>query len=350
MRTRFQRLGILLSVLLPLPVFAQSAPWNSASLPLELPCNEAIPPMSFELSPQYRLENAFMLLGASALAEVMDRKAILQGIQHWGLADGKLIGRPKRGSFGFLAADPNFHLLSFRGTNSFGEAFANSFFLTTSFESIGFAGFGHRGMMHHFRQLLQESDALLKTRDPEQKKPLVLTGHSLGGAMALLHALHFAKAGWKVAGVYTSGQPHVGDAAFYEDVAQWLPDRYFRMETATDLTPRIPPTTATATVFGELLPDRISLLQGRLMELVGWMNYGVASGPALHIGSTFRLESAGDEAQEIQYWEKLRGSMGETHSLPSLVSALSKRMEEHPPRQYMCAFLKAWRTLDSGRL
>jgi hypothetical protein len=71
-------------------------------------------------------------------------------------------------------------------------------------------------------------------------KPLFITGHSLGGALAILTALELHMLGFQIAQVYTFGQPRVGNAAFkklYEDA---LGDRTFRLVFQEDVVPRVP--------------------------------------------------------------------------------------------------------------
>ncbi len=77
-------------------------------------------------------------------------------------------------------------------------------------------------------------------------RPLHLTGHSLGGALAILAALELSRLGFPIAGVYTFGQPRVGNRDFkalYEtpgpDGAH-LGDRTFLFVFQEDLVPRIP--------------------------------------------------------------------------------------------------------------
>jgi hypothetical protein len=328
---------ILLFLCCPSLLYADLSQWNTKALAEDFSCPAPLPAMQFEMTDEYRLHNAFLLLWASALAESRDRKLILSGLKRWGFQDPQLIGKPRHGAFGFFAARNELNLLAFRGTNSFREGLFNTFFLPSSFQALGFEGTGHSGMMHHFKQLLRESEAILRQHDPEQKKPIFVTGHSLGGAMALMHALHLAKNGWPVTAVYTSAQPHVGDAAFYDDVETWLPDRYFRMEQSEDPTPRVPPIAGTGEVFGELIP----ILSGPLAQLVGRMNYGASRAPYLHISSTLSLESRDPEILEMEYWRDLRGGLENPKSLPDLIQTLQRRMQEHPPQNYMCAFLKA---------
>lgn len=49
---------------------------------------------------------------------------------------------------------------------------------------------------------------------PGQSKPIFITGHSLGGALALLAAFRLKKEGYPVAGVYPHAAPLVGDIVF----------------------------------------------------------------------------------------------------------------------------------------
>ena len=70
--------------------------------------------------------------------------------------------------------------------------------------------------------------------------PVVVTGHSLGGALALLCALQLEKSGFVVAGVYTFGQPRVGNGQFARLYDLALKDRTFRFVHEEDIIPRSP--------------------------------------------------------------------------------------------------------------
>jgi hypothetical protein len=69
---------------------------------------------------------------------------------------------------------------------------------------------------------------------------LWVTRHSLGGALAKLFALWVVERGHPVAGVYTFGQPRVGDAAFAARYDSVLKPQTFRVVHADDMVPRLP--------------------------------------------------------------------------------------------------------------
>ncbi|HEY6880707.1 MAG TPA: lipase family protein [Polyangiales bacterium] len=89
--------------------------------------------------------------------------------------------------------------------------------------------------------------------DPTQQLPhkleaLYLTGHSLGGAMAVLAAARLSRPDYAhvvptklLRGVYTYGQPMVGDQAFAQYCEAAFGQRLFRHVFHNDLIPRYPP-------------------------------------------------------------------------------------------------------------
>jgi hypothetical protein len=74
-----------------------------------------------------------------------------------------------------------------------------------------------------------------------------ITGHSLGGALAILCALEFCRELLPVSGVYTFGQPRAGNAAFanlfdatFTPGGSRLKDITFRVVNQNDIVPRTP--------------------------------------------------------------------------------------------------------------
>lgn len=77
------------------------------------------------------------------------------------------------------------------------------------------------------------------------KAKLFITGHSLGGALSSLYAVMLFYLGQtevasKIGGVYTFGQPRVGDEDFAAYATGKLEEKYFRMVYCNDMVPRVP--------------------------------------------------------------------------------------------------------------
>jgi hypothetical protein len=69
---------------------------------------------------------------------------------------------------------------------------------------------------------------------------IFITGHSLGGALAILCAIEFSRQSIPVSAVYTFGQPRVGNHVFCSLYDQALRDITFRLVNANDIVPRVP--------------------------------------------------------------------------------------------------------------
>lgn len=71
-------------------------------------------------------------------------------------------------------------------------------------------------------------------------KPVVLTGHSLGGALAVLAAARLHEAGHVIAAVHTYGQPRVGLGDFRAAYGDRLDDVTYRFINHIDIVTRVP--------------------------------------------------------------------------------------------------------------
>lgn len=71
--------------------------------------------------------------------------------------------------------------------------------------------------------------------------PLLVTGHSLGGALATMAAASLHENGFEIAGLYTFGQPRVGDLTFSRQLNKNLSGKVFRFVNNNDVVPHVPP-------------------------------------------------------------------------------------------------------------
>jgi hypothetical protein len=94
------------------------------------------------------------------------------------------------------------------------------------------------GHVHHgFSSVLRRTwDKVESALDAAGDRPLFLTGHSMGGALAVLTACRLAKIGRAPVATYTFGAPRVGDLEFCDGYA--LPT--YRIVNRLDLVPEMP--------------------------------------------------------------------------------------------------------------
>lgn len=134
----------------------------------------------------------------------------------------------------FVAKSADVVVVSFRGTESLADWIAN-LNVVGSTRSYGIV---HRGFHGGFRAVepqLRNALANLGTRK------LLLTGHSLGGALATIAASEWYN-DIPVSWIYTYGQPAVGKGRFSPVFAQRYSGKLFRFVNNNDIVPRVPPT------------------------------------------------------------------------------------------------------------
>ncbi len=126
------------------------------------------------------------------------------------------------------------------------------------------AGF-YDALGHVWREIEQQLDRF----DPQQKTPLWVTGHSLGGALGVLAVARWIDSGRAVAGLYSFGQPRAGDRTFARNFNFAFKPFAFRFVNNDDLVTRSPPQLLGYSHQGTL---KYIDADGRLQDGIEWWN------------------------------------------------------------------------------
>lgn len=233
----------------------------------------------------------------------------------------------RNGTQAFLARKSNVVVLAFRGTEVTQmadiKADLNAVITDDKGQSI------HTGFLNAFGEICFEVKEALDTLDDEAI--VYVTGHSLGGALAMVATYKLADE--RTAACYTFGSPRVGGTEFAETVKTPV----YRVVNAADVVPRLPPG-----LLVELLVDVLRLaapLLPFLESVAKWLDDRVSG--YRHFGDMRFLTACpgGDYSQvrllhNISPLDRLRRNIKNNFSFNRLVA-------DHSIDRY-CDKLEAW--------
>jgi len=214
---------------------------------VEIPLEAYRPDAFADFSPQpgFRIGTARAMMWMAQLAyEVRDaRHKVMPVLARWDLQRHALVSRERIGAVpltathGIVAKGRGATIVSFAGTDPL--ALAN---WVTNFHLGPRSREMHYGFRNAVDTVWSDLSAALQTADKDM--PLLIGGHSLGGALAMTVAERSARElGFTAAAVYTFGAPRVGAARFVEAYnASGLGERTYRLVHGLDIIPTVPPT------------------------------------------------------------------------------------------------------------
>ena len=220
-------------------------------------------------STQFSLKNAYALALASKLAyqseDQIRTKLLEQGF------NTTFINEASTDTQLFIAHSGSAIVIAFRGTEKFKDWLTNA---GIDFEDTS-NGLVHKGFDQALGSVWKQITTILA--DIQQYgQPLWITGHSLGGALAVLAAARLAldidKSIYQsINGLYTFGQPRVGNRDFVKALDDEIKPRYFRFVNDNDIVPRVPDRLNQYQEGGSI---RFFDAQGNLHEDIGfWFNF-----------------------------------------------------------------------------
>ncbi|MGC4032425.1 MAG: lipase family protein [Tepidisphaeraceae bacterium] len=154
---------------------------------------------------------------------------------------------------GFLGVCDTHAVLAFRGTDPITLPNWVTDAVVRLIACDDYHGRVHSGFHNALRRTWQKVETIL---EQVCDKPLFITGHSLGGALAVLTACRLAKAGRPPVATYTFGVPRVGDPSFCDGYL--LPT--YRVVNRLDLVPEMP-----IASVKKLLPEKPRLTNEKIL-------------------------------------------------------------------------------------
>lgn len=136
---------------------------------------------------------------------------------------------------GYVLAIGDVAVVVFRGSDDFADWMVNLKITTTQTKH----GLAHKGFQNSYLTLKPKVlDALRRFK----AKHIWATGHSLGGALAVLCAYDLAgNENLDIYGLMTFGQPMVADKTLATSIDEILPKKFVHFVNELDFVPRIPP-------------------------------------------------------------------------------------------------------------
>ena len=129
-----------------------------------------------------------------------------------------------------------FLCMAFRGTNELADWLDN----INAFSTKELFGEFHRGFWNSVEDVWQLINDKFRHLQKQKERPLFITGHSLGGAMATIAAAKFVHEDKPFTSVYTFGQPRTLTRETARVFNTECKSRFFRFHNNNDIVTRAP--------------------------------------------------------------------------------------------------------------
>jgi len=193
----------------------------------------------------FKIDNARALIWFSQLAYETHRRPTIDAVAlgKWDFTSVASFNKDKispKGSFetcGLIGERPDAVILAFAGTDpGMWQNLATDFNVVPEPPSDT-----HRGFQQAATAAQMETDQAIQLCRQPPGKPLFVTGHSLGAALAALAAKSASSAGTPPRAVYGFGMPRVGGPQFQASYNASLGAVTYRLVHGLDLVARVPP-------------------------------------------------------------------------------------------------------------
>lgn len=304
----------------------------------DIKCDFETPRVHFTLETDFSVANSYLLLHV-AEATYWDSERATRQFHTWGFDHVEVYDIPETGVRAYVMDNDDMVLVSYRGTKVVEDNQSNAAFVTlpadfgpsvSSQPAKVHAGFWstHKTSRDGILTLIEAAGGY--------NKPVIFTGHSRGGSLAVLQAMYFARMGGAVFGVHTFAQPRLGDSALNASIAQVFGDRYYRLEHAQDVTPQMPPTPDAAE---QLYID--GKIPRWMRSFISFLDYDDSGGDAYTLNQDGAITQIFEPAKtENEFWVNLFSRF------PAMLFSLRELAMDfenhHKPPVYLCEMNKGY--------
>ena len=127
--------------------------------------------------------------------------------------------------------------------------------LGTDFIAAGVGARFHLGFMTALAAIWDPMEEAVKAEIARKDRPLWVTGHSLGGALAMLASWRFDRKFYSVHQIYTYGAPMIGNAVASEAIDKAFPKKVYRFVNGPDPVPKLPTMSIVANDYSHCLEE-----------------------------------------------------------------------------------------------
>jgi triacylglycerol lipase len=188
----------------------------------------------------------------------------------------------------------------------------------TDFAAAGVGTRFHRGFLDALEMIWGPLFAAVDQAQKTNERPLWVTGHSLGGAIALLAAWRFQRNFLAVHEIITFGAPMIGNDAAAKAFEQEFSGKIFRFVDFEDLVPHLPSVSLLANAYTHCLHE-VSMKAAEAADAAGFDALKQSAGTA--------AEGGHDPATIDQLWGMVQGRIA-SHMIASYQSRVEAKCKE----------------------
>ena len=165
-----------------------------------------------------------------------DGERILEHLRKYDADYISVTGVSNKSSQAAFIEHERFVMYAFTGTNEISDWLDN----INAFSDEKLGGEIHRGFHNAWEDIWPELESIYWAHRRKEKRPVLITGHSLGGAMATVCVQKFILEDWPFTSAYLYGAPRTLDKKTARTFNNECRNKVFRFQNRTDIVTRLP--------------------------------------------------------------------------------------------------------------